>query len=517
MVSVKLIKNITAQDLAVASARTCYSGNGPIIFNHVSEHGIKSDLHESIRASTLLAGHNTTRQHLYFTFVLDKISRQAIWSFLHSHPFYNSEQVSQRYVQMKKENFHIPQELNETQRELFQTGLDNSFEAYKQLQQMLIPSVEEEYYTRFSARKGKEKYSKDIQKKSQEIARYILPVSAHAYMYHTVSALTLMRMYQCQKLFNVPTEQKAIVSAMVDAIKNYDSSFQKELDLLKSYDLEDTLEFKLHAEIFRDNKNKTNPYQQQFAQEFDMDLGDKRSKLIGYDSNAEENLARAVRSILQVPKEQMTNQQALEYLLNPAYNKLLADTNNVTTFTKFCSCLPMVNYTFMKKLSHSADSQNQRHRMVSETTPIFQLGDKFEVVLPGLIEQNPQIQEYCMQSVGQLESIAAKLRDSGASEEAIQYIAPNAIALRVLEQGNLRDRLHKFRLRLCANAQEEIWRSSVEEALQIKEVHPTIGKFLLPPCGVRYLAQTKPYCPEGDRYCGLPLWQKPIEEYRRGI
>lgn len=513
MVTVKLIKDKTAQDLVVASARTCYSGNGPIVFNHVSEYGTRADLNESIRTSTLQAGHNTTRQHLYFTFVLDKISRQAIWSFLHSHPFYNSEQVSQRYVQMKKENFYIPEALNETQREIFQTGLDSSFQAYKQLQQMLIPSVEEEYYTRFAARKGKEKYTKDIQKKSQEIARYILPVSAHAYMYHTVSALTLMRMYQCQNLFNVPTEQKAIVAAMVNAVSNYDNSFQKELDLLKPYTLEDTLEFKLYSEMFTQN----NPHQKKFAQEFDLELGEKRSKLIGYDSNAEENLARAVRSILQVPQEQMPNQQALEYLLNPTHNNLLADTNNVTTFTKLGSCLPMVNYTFMKKLSHSADSQNQRHRMVSETTPIFQLNEKFDVVLPALIEQNPQIQEYCMQSINQLESVAAKLRESGASEESIQYIAPNAIALRVLEQGNLRDRLHKFRLRLCANSQEEIWRSSVEEALQIKEIHPTIGKFLLPPCSVRYLAQTRPYCPEGDRYCGLPLWQKPIEEYRRGI
>ena len=33
-----------------------------------------------------------------FVFILDNVSRLAIWSFFHAHPFYNSEQVSQRYV-----------------------------------------------------------------------------------------------------------------------------------------------------------------------------------------------------------------------------------------------------------------------------------------------------------------------------------------------------------------------------------------------------------------------------------
>ena len=43
------------------------------------------------------AGHHTTFQHANFVFVLDGVSRLAIWSFFHHHPHYNSEQVSQRY------------------------------------------------------------------------------------------------------------------------------------------------------------------------------------------------------------------------------------------------------------------------------------------------------------------------------------------------------------------------------------------------------------------------------------
>ena len=55
-------------------------------------------LRDRIAQETYFAGHHTTLQHATFQFAIENVSRQALWSFLHSHPFYNSEQVSQRYV-----------------------------------------------------------------------------------------------------------------------------------------------------------------------------------------------------------------------------------------------------------------------------------------------------------------------------------------------------------------------------------------------------------------------------------
>ena len=54
-------------------------------------------------ADLFAAGHHTTFQHATFVFVLDNVSRLAIWSFFHSHPYYNSEQVSQRYREVSGE------------------------------------------------------------------------------------------------------------------------------------------------------------------------------------------------------------------------------------------------------------------------------------------------------------------------------------------------------------------------------------------------------------------------------
>src|SRR4051812_38389582 len=92
---------------AVATARTCYSSK-VIHAEDVAKDDVAKTRRDAIAQSIYKAGHHTTIQHATFQFVLDKVSRQVIWSFLHSHPFYNSEQVSQRYVEMKPENFTTP-------------------------------------------------------------------------------------------------------------------------------------------------------------------------------------------------------------------------------------------------------------------------------------------------------------------------------------------------------------------------------------------------------------------------
>jgi thymidylate synthase ThyX len=67
-----------------------------------------AELRDRIYDGIYDAGHHTTIQHPTFVFTLKKVSRQFIWSFLHAHPFYNSEQVSQRYVEVKRQNFVTP-------------------------------------------------------------------------------------------------------------------------------------------------------------------------------------------------------------------------------------------------------------------------------------------------------------------------------------------------------------------------------------------------------------------------
>jgi thymidylate synthase ThyX len=97
------------------------------------------------------------------------------------------------------------------------------------------------------------------------------------------------------------------------------------------------------------------------------------------------------------------------------------------------------------------------------------------------------------------------------------YLLPNAFPIRFEESGDLAAMHHKWTTRLCYNAQEEIWRASLEEVAEVRRVHPRIGRHLEPPCGLRREAGIRPICPEGNRFCGVPVWKMKLEEYQRVI
>ena len=102
-------------------------------------------------------------------------------------------------------------------------------------------------------------------------------------------------------------------------------------------------------------------------------------------------------------------------------------------------------------------------------------------------------------------------------DEFVQYLMPNAVSIRFTESGDLLNLHHKLKSRLCYNAQEEIWQASLDELEQITAINPGIGQYLLPPCGLRHLSKRTPYCPEGDRYCGVPVWRLSPSNYERMI
>src|SRR5580704_409657 len=163
-------------DNAVATARTCYSSQ-VIHAADVAKDEATRTRRDAIAQSIYKAGHHTTIQHSTFQFVLDKVSRQVIWSFLHSHPFYNSEQVSQRYVEMKPENFTTPP-LQEEHIPLYQQTIRELMVAYHELSRLLEPTVIQEYKRLFPLRDPEEKRWKGaIKKRCQEVARYVLPVA----------------------------------------------------------------------------------------------------------------------------------------------------------------------------------------------------------------------------------------------------------------------------------------------------------------------------------------------------
>src|SRR4051812_39534691 len=139
---------------AVATARTCYSPR--VIYSEDVNKDDKSRTQRDVIAdSTYKAGHHTTLQHSTFQFVLENVSRQCIWSFLHSHPFYNSEQVSQRYVTVSPDRVAIPP-LVDKQLALYRETVQLQMDAYFKLIELLTPTVRAEYQRIFPLRNPEE-------------------------------------------------------------------------------------------------------------------------------------------------------------------------------------------------------------------------------------------------------------------------------------------------------------------------------------------------------------------------
>src|SRR3712207_176127 len=181
-------------------------------------------------ADLFAAGHHTTLQHANFVFVLDNVSRLAIWSFFHAHPFYNSEQVSQRYREVTGETMVTPA-LPEPELAIYRGAIARSLEGYRRLTELLTPDMAERYARVFPARakaKGPEaerRVADAVQKRAQEVARYVLPLATPAHLYHTVNGLTLLRYHVLANQPDAPTEVRYVVRRMVEEVLAVDPYF----------------------------------------------------------------------------------------------------------------------------------------------------------------------------------------------------------------------------------------------------------------------------------------------------
>lgn len=498
---------------AVATARTCYSSR--VIYpEEVAENEDRRKQRDSIAASIYKAGHHTTLQHASFQFVMERVSRQFIWSFLHAHPFYNSEQVSQRYVEVKAGNYFIPVMPAKAQTEYLRI-IEMQMKAYQDLIVHLNAPTTAQYLKIFPSRKLEEKrWQTAIKKRAMEVARYVLPLATHAHLYHTISGITLHRYHRLCEQYDVPLETRAVVKAMVQEVERIDPEFM--LTLEDPLPLEETLEFQLLQKYQSAGKSRENTAR--FLDEFDASLGDKTSVLVGVDANAQSTMAQAVRSMLGLPKDQLPDSAAIAAVLDPAQNPYLSESLNLVTMAKLTRALHHVHLTFRKKISHTADSQDQRHRMTPGSRPILHthfLADRADYITPVLFRESSHAEALYHQNMEEIWRGISRVIDAGAALEAALYLLPNAFPIRFEESGDLAAFHHKWTTRLCYTAQEEIWANCRDEVLQVKARFPEIGRWMQPPCTLRNWAGVTPYCPEGERFCGVRVWKLDVEDFNR--
>ena len=510
-------------DNAVAAARTCYSGKGIVYAEEVGGDLLETDeererakeSRDQLAKDIFAAGHHTVYQHAHFQFAIDRVSRHALWAFFHAHPFYNSEQVSQRYVKVGRGATLVPELDDPAAQALFEGTLALQEAAYHRLTESLSPIAARLFFGVFSARaRSPEKWKREIRRKAQEAARYVLPVATWARLHHSISAITLLRYRRACEQYDVPSEVRLVVDAMLEAVLALDPDFRVVVD--DPIPLGETPEARALAAA----GGLIDPARASaFREEFDADLDGRVSRLVAYSPDAEAVVAEAVREVLGLPRAAMADDDALALAVDPAANAIFGEALNLTTLSKLTRALHHASYTFRRKLSHSADSQDQRHRMTPASRPVLlaHLTGEPDVVYPQIALEDDAVRRDFDETFARTWEAVEQLRRMEVDPEALVYLLPNAVAVRFTESGDYSAIRHKHAMRLCYNAQEEIWRASLDEALQIREANPRIGPWLLPPCTLRHHAGVRPVCPEGDRFCGVIVWKQDAAQYVRTL
>jgi hypothetical protein len=308
----------------------------------------------------------------------------------------------------------------------------------------------------------------------------------------------LHRLLRMVNTSDAPHEARLVISEMVRLVKEWDPYFFDKVGL----------EPIAAGDVAEGTFPKPRGDADRFADEFDRRLGGRWSLLRDTSPDAEEIVAESVRSTFGLTADDMGDDEAIDRVMNPARNRYRLDILNVSYHSPLMRALHHATYVFEKRLSHTADSQDQRHRMVPASRPLLTFADtaRPDYITPRLIAANPRANAVYQESMAEAWAAKNRLLELGVPLEFALYILPNAKTLRFVESGSLLALLHKWTLRTCFNAQEEIYLASMDELEQVRAAHPRIGRHIGPPCVIRN-GLISPRCTEGTHFCGVPVWK----------
>src|SRR5437899_7721713 len=338
-------------DSAIAAARTCYA---PRL---ISAEEITEKQRTTIGAATYYAGHHTVYQQAHFEFGLENVSRQLVWSFLHAHPFYNSEQQSQRYVRLDRAQAYVPpagENFGPEERAIYEAALARAWKYYRELTALLQDDARAIladiwHLSSMSHPKRAQRVERQAEKRAIEVARYVLPVAAFTTMVHTLSGIVLHRLWRMQAASDTPTEARQVIGEMVARVREVDPQF---FDRFDNEPMDELPEWRdtLQGSGTEDGSEKDG---EAFARDFDARLAGRTSKLVDFSPHAPRVVAEAYRAVVGLPESACSDAEAIDRLLNPARNVYRLQTLNVSVHAPMMRALQTANYTFAKQIIHT--------------------------------------------------------------------------------------------------------------------------------------------------------------------
>src|SRR5467141_1376214 len=150
-----------------------------------------------------------------------------------AHPFYNSEQQSQRYVRLTHALAYLPPEspgFGAAEREIYERAVARAWGYYRELTALLQGDARDIlgdiwHISPISHPKRVQKVDRQAEKRAIEVARYVLPVAAATTMVHTLSGIVLHRLWRMAAASDTPAESRAVIGEMVARVREIDPQF----------------------------------------------------------------------------------------------------------------------------------------------------------------------------------------------------------------------------------------------------------------------------------------------------
>ena len=488
---------------AVAAARSCY--NDKII----SSFEVTDDQKKRIGKQTFDSGHHTVFLHKMLSFNI--IASRHVFHLLHYHPFYNTSQSSQRYVVFKEPEFMMPPDIVGEPKKLVIDLLKEIWEIYHSLSDDLIPIIKRLY-------PGKRKITnKAAEKMAIETARYILPIGAKSTAIYSIQLMTLLRLYRLAGKGAWGWELAQLLQKAVRMVLKQEPELQEyvpePLDIRNSP--EGAFITENGYELLKKNENRRKKLQEK--------LGDFSSKLIDFNKNMIDSLNNS---------SQLVSGQnvGFEECANPITNSHIIDRLHTDWLAPYSRVLSQGWVAFLKKLSYTANAQDQRHRTINSVTSLPELAETEnpDYITPELIKIIPKIHKRYDDILKKIyETKTLLVKEFNIPVSSALYLTPNAHTIYIQQSGSLLGFRHKWVLRSCWRSQKEIWSLSMEEIKQVSQRWPELKPYLGPPCYVRYIPDLqrktekgkrtwiKPKCTEGKMFCDVPVWLNFTPDMRR--
>ena len=390
----------------------------------------------------------TPLQHATFVFVLDNVSRLAIWSFFHSPPVL---QLGAGLPALSRGHRRVDGDARSARAcsAIYDAAIQRSFAGYRRLTEILTPDFAARYGSVFPARvKGEgrrreQRVADAVQKRAQEVARYVLPLATPAHLYHTVNGLTLLRYHVLANQPDAPAEVRYIVDRMVGRGAGGRSVLPRRAGLSarsprrsapkRRWKRKRSASWRRTSGAIDRTMPRRSVTNSMRTRPLETRLGVLQPGRRAHDGRRDPRGARRHRRL------EAQDDEAIAQVLDGASNPYLGHPLYLGMHSKLMQTMNHVPFTFQKRISGAEDAQNQRHR----GTPSFQPAPdrassaKPDVIVPWAIRQNPAALAEYNATIRRCGDAKNALLDPGVAPEAALYLLPNSARVRFYESGTL--------------------------------------------------------------------------------